>query len=1100
MHFLFWRERSIVMKVKYNIFLKAVLLSSFIAFIFIYDLAAQEQYFKFPVTESGVYKITTSQVSNIGASSLSEISVFGNAGLLPQKLDSIDLTLREIPSKIIGDELFFYLQGPHQISALENDWEYQHHYYADTIFYLISNQTTSKRISNTERTNLNTQGSLFQIQVKKEENTNLLSSGRNWYGNPFFSGQAYNHAFTIVAGHTGQGMIKTKVMAQSLQTSQFNLLINGQNRTNFTIPSIPNAIYGIKGREETVRISLNPGNSSTINFQLNYQTSDVNGGGYMDYVSLAIPYSNNNLPNGVFYHLSNDPIPISPVSGKNIFLLKDIYQTKFVSEPTLIQAGEKAIVFSSSESKSISQFKQANLDLRSNPINQSLVIITNNQLKQEADRLANHKNSFGISTKVVVLQDIFDAFGYGTYDITAIRNFLSYHYNASGQVRNVLFFGKGTFDYKTKITGGRPNLVPSYSSRNSLNPLATYSSDDYFGFLELGQGEWEESSNGDEILKIGVGRIPAISILEAKEMVDKIIAYELKSNNPGEWKRKIALFTDDADNNIHLNDAESHAAFLSKNHPEYLLEKVYLDRFEQIRSAGRQTSPQAKEALTQTIEDGVLIFNYIGHGNETTLTAERVFQTSDLRDWIENPLLPLFVTATCEFGRHDSPFLRSGAEEMLFAERKGAIGLLTTGRPVFSSINFALNKAFIENVFQKENGETLDLGEIFKRTKNNSLNGALNRNFSLLGDPSMKLATPELETKIDEIKDIDFEIETDTLRAMAKAVIRGRIIDPLTNSVITNASGMYNATLFDKKIQVKTLGDESSPINFIEEGNVLYQGTGDITDGVFKLELFIPQNINYEFGEGIIRIFAELEDGQEGMGAEKIIVGGTNPTEILDTVGPEIELLFGNEYGEDLEVFQGSNIKLLAKLSDQSGINISPNNIGQDILLRINDNDPIPLNNLYISTGNTFTNGEIRVPIEGLQEGINVISLEAWDNVGNSSISTKEILVDGSQSVKILKSTTYPNPSDKVSNFRIEHNRAGENLILYLRVFSTSGHEIYQASKRYVRANNILDDFAWIFFHSKTKYPVKGTYIYELQLVSELDNTSDKKSGKIMIK
>lgn len=1089
-----------IMKVKVNIFLKAVLLSTCLAFCLALDMAAQEQYFKFPVTESGVYKITTSQAVDFGASSLAEIRVFGNAGLLPQKLDSIDITLREIPSKIIGDELFFFLEGPHQISVLADDWQYQHHYYSDTAFYLLSNQKPSKKLLNTKKTKLNTQGHLFQIQVKKEEDLNLLSSGRNWYGKPFFSGQSYSHAFAISAGHTGQAILKAKVMAQSLQTSQFSLLINAQNSTNFTIPSIPNAIYGIKGREETVKTTLTLGNSSTINVQLNHQTADINGGGYMDFVSLAMPYSSSNLPSGIFYHLSNSDIQITPISGKNIFLLKDMYQTMFVSEPTLIHEGEKVVVFSSSEAKPIDKFKPANSLLRSDPINQSLVIITDNQLKPEADRLANHKNSIGTSTKVVVLQDIFDAFGYGTYDITAIRNFLSYHYNASGQIKNVLFFGKGTFDYKTKITGGRPNLVPSYSSRNSLNPLTTYSSDDYFGLLEIGQGEWEESPSGDEALKIGVGRIPAISILEAKEMVNKIIAYELKSSNSGEWKQKIVLFADDGDNNIHLNDAESHASYLSKNHPEYQIEKVYLDKYEQLRTAGRQTSPKAKEAFTKTIEDGVLIFNYIGHGNESTLTAERVFETSDLKDWIENPLLPLFVTATCEFGRHDSPLLRSGAEEMLFAERKGAIALLTTGRPVFSSINFALNKAFIETVFKKENGESLDLGEIFKRTKNNSLNGTFNRNFSLLGDPSMKLAIPELITKIDEIIDIEFEIQSDTLRAMQKVVISGRIIDPLTHAVITNASGKYKVTLFDKKQQAKTIGDESSPIHFIEEGNTLFKGTGDIIEGIFKFEIFVPQNINYEFGEGIIRIFAELEEGQEGMGAEKIIIGGTTTALIIDDKGPEIALFFGNEYGEDLSVFQANNIKLLATLSDQSGVNISSNNIGQDILLQINNQEPISLNHLYNSIKNSFTNGEIKVPIEGLIEGINIIKLEAWDNVGNSSILTKEILVDGSQSVKILKSIVYPNPSDKVSNFKIEHNRAGENLILSLRVFTTSGHEIYQASKRYVRANYILSDFSWIFFHSKTKYPTKGTYIYEIQLKSEIDNTSDKKSGKIIIK
>ncbi|MFD2037653.1 type IX secretion system sortase PorU [Belliella marina] len=1087
------------MERKCEIFKRTILVCFLFALSFWRISNAQTQFFKFPITESGVYKISQSQISQLGSSGIDHISIFGNSGLLPQKLDSIDLTLREIPSKIIGGELFFYLEGPHKIHPTTDGWEYQHHHYSDTLFYLISNQAPTISIQDAESSTLNLSGNLFQIQVKKEENINLLSSGRNWYGNPIYSGQSYNHTFAIPAGNSGAGIIKIKVMAQSLQESQLSLAVNGQSSLNFSIPPITNATYGIKGREETMIANI-PIGSPSLGTTLSQQTSDINGGAYLDYISLATSFSNSNLPEGIFHNLSPTPISILPAPGKTSFLVTDIYKTAYINNQTVIQHGEKVVAFSTAESQNITGLAPVNLSLRTEAVNQSLVIISPEILKTQAERLASHKNNLGISTKVVILTDVFDAFGYGTYDITAIRNFLSYHYNNTGHIKNVLFFGKGTYDYKTKIAGGRPNLVPSYSSRNSLNPLATYSSDDYFGFLEMGQGEWTESNAGDESLKIGIGRIPAINIQEAREAVDKIIAYESKTANQGDWKRRIALFADDGDNNIHLNDAESHARFLTENYPEYIVEKLYLDRFEQIRTAGRQSSPQAKDALERTIEEGVLILNYIGHGNETTLTAEQVYQTSDLRDWIDNPFLPLLVTATCEFGRHDSPFIRSGAEEMLFAPKKGAIGLLTTGRPVFSSINFALNKAFIEAVFQKENGENLDLGEIYKRTKNNSLNGSFNRNFSLLGDPSMKLAAPELESKVQEVFDIGLEMEVDTLRAMQRVAVRGKIIDPLTQSSISNAKGKYKLILFDKKEAKQTLGDESVPINFETEGNVLFQGIGDVDDGTFEAEIFMPKNIKYEFGEGLVRVFAELENGQEAMSAKKTIIGGTDPHTPEDTEGPEIELLFGNEYGEDLDTFSAYNIKLLANLHDESGINISPANIGQNISMQINGGNPIFLNEFYSAIKNSYKKGQVLVPVEGLVEGINVVSFEAWDNVGNRSIVEREILVDGSASVRILSSTTYPNPSSEVSKFRIEHNRSGENLMLHLRVFTMSGHEIYQSSKRYVKANYILDDFEWIFFHSKTKYPTKGTYIYELQLVSEIDNTSDRKSGKIIIK
>ncbi|MCH7399076.1 type IX secretion system sortase PorU [Belliella sp. DSM 107340] len=1088
------------METAYKISIKAILLCSSFVLFFGNISEAQSQYFKFPITESGVYKISQSQLNQIGISGLENISIFGNPGILPQKLDSLDLTLREIPTKLIGNELFFYLEGPHIIEPKTNDWNYLHHHYTDTTFYLITNQAPSIRIQEVQQSQTNFNGNLHQILVKKEENQNILSSGRNWYGNPFYGGQSYNHSFAIQAGNLGFGIVKAKVMAQSLQENKLNLTINGQSIADISIPAIPNATYGVKGREETIisNFPIPPNPSATM--RLTQQTADFNGAAHIDYVSIAVPFSNNNLPNGLFFNISSSPISIAPIGNQEMFSITDGYGIKHIINKSEVLPNEKLAVFDPKAIRNIPTPITATLHLREKQLTQSLIIICPESLKSQAERLANHKNSIGISSKVVTLPEVFDAFGYGTYDITAIRNFLSYHYLNNRQIKNVLFFGKGTIDYKKKIAGGRPNLIPSYSSRSSLNPLSTYSSDDYFGFLEIGQGEWEENNSGDETLKIGVGRIPAINIQEAREAVDKIITYETKIDNQGDWKRKIALFADDGDNNIHLNDAESHARYLTENHPEYIVDKLYLDRYEQVRNGGRQSSPQAKEALQKTIEDGALILNYVGHGNETTLTAERVFQTSDLRDWVDNPLLPLVVTATCEFGRHDSPFVRSGAEEMLFAENKGAIALLTTGRPVFSSSNFALNKAFIEAVFQKENGESLDLGEIFKRTKNNSSNGAFNRNFSLLGDPSLKLAMPELSSDVKEVIDIDLEIEVDTLRALQKILVKGKIKDPLTQSSILNAKGTYKLVLFDKKETRQTLGDESSQVNFEVEGNILFQGIGDINDGVFETEIFLPQNIRIEFGEGLIRVFAELDNNQEAMSAKKTIVGGVNQAIPDDTEGPLIEMLFGNEYGENLTEFSAYNIRLMANLSDESGINISSANIDQSIAMRINDGQTIYLNEFYNSIENSYKKGRILIPVEGLEEGINTISLEAWDNVGNSSVVKRDIMVVGSTKVQILKSTIYPNPSSDFSKFKIEHNRAGENLMLHLRVFSISGHEIYKASKRYVKADYILDDFEWIFFHSKTKYPTKGTYIYELELVSEIDNTSDKKSGKIIIK
>lgn len=1089
------------MPIKYRKYKITLCFSLALSFVVLQAFAqGTEAFFKFPITKSGVYKIPASELNSLGLANLEEVSVFGNPGMLPQKLDSLSINLREIPSKVIDNHLVFFVEGPHQVTFANGTLEYHHHLYADTLFYLIGKKTIGNPINITQTGNpgqANNGGRIYQAITQKWEQTNILNSGRNWYSSAIFSGGNLQFPVPIPGNALNPVNLTLKLMAQSLSQATFSINANGQMISQVNVAAVPNTTYGIKGREEIFTASFST--HSNLNLNVQFQSTDINATGYLDYSILTVPYLADDLSSGIYFQLEEENIDVFSTNGI-IWNVSDPYNITEIQGIASMASGEKIVVFNMNEIHSVSDLNPVSMSLRQIDPKPELIIVTNRLLATQAARLSAHKKSLGIFSQVVILEDIYDQFGYGSKDITAIRNFLAFQYHKDRRLKNVLFFGKGTYDYKGK-QGGRPNLVPTYSSRNSLNPLTTYSSDDYFGFLEWGQGEWMESNAGDEDLKIGVGRIPAINLPEAREMVNKIIAYETGTSISGDWKRNIAFFADDGDNNIHLRDAEAHAAFLSENHPEFLIKKLYLDRFEQIRNGAVQSSPKAKESLNESIKEGVLLLNYIGHGNETTLTAERVFTVSDLNDWPENPFLPLFVTATCEFGRHDSPLIRSAAEELLFAVNKGAIGLLTTGRPVFSSVNFTLNKAFIETVFQKPNGENLDLGEIFRITKNHSLNGPFNRNFSLLGDPSLKLAIPELETKTASIFDVRMDVSTDTLRAKQHIRISGQVTDPLTGAVLSNSNGLFDILITDKPRELKTLGDESEPTEFLEEQNLLFKGKGEITDGEFISEVFIPKNIDYSIGMGTIRIFAKLDHGtEEAMGAVRVPITGTSDYQSSDSEGPKIQI----SYGQDLEIlpagpFPSNNLPIKIQLEDPSGINISSQNIGQDILLRVNDRNPVILNSNFTAIENGFQKGEILSFLTALKEGPNTISLEAWDNLGNRSEKTEVINIKGSLELKILSHITYPNPSSEKSKFIITHNRQSENLFLELEVYSVQGSIIFKSAKRYVEADFLLDDFEWIFFRSKTKYPVKGTYIYKLLLISEKDGSSDIKSGKIII-
>jgi hypothetical protein len=1051
-------------------------------------------YFKFPILEEGVYKLNEQQAASMGFSDLEKVSVFGNPGMLPQKLDSLDLELREIPSKRIGNALFFYLEGPHRKMIRDGEFSYQHHHYSDTLYYLIGEKKTGAAVVASDLVvSGNEVEKIYNIQAIKWEDSNILNSGREWYSKPFFNGERFN--FNMASDPTLRPQLITRVMAQSLAESQIEFFNNGSSVGIVSIAAIPNSTYGIKGRESFFQAELQMAPSQNI--QISYRSADINGTGYLAESIMVSPYSHQSTSAGI-YHIQ-EPGILNKRNGFINWLIRDFYQVKEFIGSEHSESGDIIALFQPDAVPEIKNWSVLDLGLRRENINAELIIITAPELLSQANRLADHKTQRGIKTAVITSIELYNAFGYGNRDITAMRNFLAYVYQRNKTLKSVLFFGKGTFDYKNKF-GGRPNLVPTYSSRNSLNPLATYSSDDYYGFLEYGQGEWEENSPGDELLKIGVGRIPAISFSEAEEAVSKIINYETGTDMEGNWKKNILFFADDGDNNIHLNDSEIHAAYLDNQHPEFEIRKLYLDRFEQVRNGGIQTSPEAQEALRDNFKEGLLLLNYIGHGNETTLTAERVFMVSDLVNYPENPFLPLFVTATCEFGRHDSPFIRSGAEELLFAKKKGAIALLTTGRPVFSSINFALNKAFIENVFKTDNGISRNLGEIFKDTKNKSLNGPFNRNFSLLGDPSMKLAIPELEMEPEQIMDIRLDIPSDTLRAMSEVRLNGKIVDPVSGALLSSMEGGYELIIYDKPNTYKTLGDESSPIDFQEDNRILFKGQGEVKNGIFTSNIFIPKNIEKEFGSGTIRMFASLSNGfHEAMGARKTIIGGESERPVADNLGPQITVQFGRDLMATPPVISSPTYPIVINLEDESGINIAKSETAQDISLQVNGEANYILNHKYFAIDGSYKKGQIFTELLDLKEGWNSISITAWDNVGNQSVLTFDILVEGSLKIQILDHIHYPNPTNENSKFIITHNRPNENLYLEFEVYSVIGDKIFSASQRYVEAEEILDDFEWNFFHNKTKYPAKGTYIYRLMLKSEKDNTFDVKSGKIII-
>ena len=190
---------------------------------------------------------------------------------------------------------------------------------------------------------------------------------------------------------------------------------------------------------------------------------------------------------------------------------------------------------------------------------------------------------------------------------------------------------------------------------------------------------------------------------------------------------------------------------------------------------------------------------------------------------------------------------------------------------------------------------------------------------------------------------------------------------------------------------------------------------------------------------------------------------------------------------------------MAASFSDSSGINVSDLLPSESLTIQLNGGQLTQLSNYFVAKNSSFTSGKVNFRLTGLKEGENLVTIRAWDNLGNGSVFNQKITVKGSGKLRILNYKTYPNPTQIESHFELEHNRSGENLLLTLAIYQTDGKILFMEQERLVKTDAHIGDLSWFFLQNQTKYPAKGTYIYKLSLQSELDNSTDSVSGLIVI-
>jgi hypothetical protein len=720
-----------------------------------------------------------------------------------------------------------------------------------------------------------------------------------------------------------------------------------------------------------------------------------------------------------------------------------------------------------------------------------MVILSPPAFVNEAKRLADYhlaKNPNVNHAIVVTPEQVYNEFSSGTPDATAIRRFMKMFYDRrtseADAPKFLLLFGAGSYD-KRRLTDmwktvGVDNFILTYQSQNSINS-DSYVLDDYFGFLADNSGG---STNLTDELLLGIGRFPVQTNAQAKAAVDKDIAY-MENQNAGNWKNSLCFMADDGSNIdtftiTHMVQSNTLADSVQQRYPQYLANKLFFDAYKKSTVGGRTTYPDIEAGLQKQLKEGTLLLNYTGHGNKTSLSDEQVITISDIRQ-ATYPYLPLWITATCDFTPFDG-FDTSAGEEVFLNPRSGGIALYTTTRVAFSEPNFRINELLLENLFKKENGRHLTLGEVIRATKQAYKLESRVR-FTLIGDPALTLTFPDYRMNITEINGKAVSNDTIDFKALERITIKGEIITP-EGQKATGFNGMFYATITDSRQTITTLDNNrtGNTFEFDDYPNILFKGNEEVKNGDWEFSFTVPKDIAYSNQPGKMSLYAlDAAANIEAQGSFlQFRAGGTADDPDLSGDGPEIRSLYLN----DNTFVDGGKVNdtpfFVATLWDKNGINIAGSSIGHDLTLVI-DNNPLfsyNLNAYYELIPGTNGEGIVRFSIPSLPAGQHTAEFKAWNVLNQSAAKTFSFEVVEGFKPQITNLIAAPVPARENVNFLITHSLPESRMTVNIRVYDMTGRIRWEyeetAASDLFRAHTVT----WDLTDGRGGRLLPGIYVY----------------------
>ncbi|MBK7770188.1 MAG: hypothetical protein IPI48_06565 [bacterium] len=709
------------------------------------------------------------------------------------------------------------------------------------------------------------------------------------------------------------------------------------------------------------------------------------------------------------------------------------------------------------------------------------------------------------SARAVSAESIYDNFSGGQKDPVAIRNYLRQVYDLGAQrLSHVCLLGRASRDYRNykdrtalvDLYDLLPTFVRNYYPAFPVGEtlVMPFASDD--GFVSFDSPPPVTFGSADlDFPDVACGRLPAMNVAEAREMVARAIAYA-DAPEPGAWRNHVLMTADDVrrpsspngpapGENAHTAEAE----LLSRSYiPEGLdIGKIY--GVDYPFPPASQVKPAARAAINDALNAGTTVFYYVGHGAEDNLADEQIFQSRDIANLRNGMKRPLFLAFSCDVGVYDSPNRRSMAEQFLQYDSGGAIGAICASQLSFSGYNNLIGNAYFANQFpgrhidaEQTAGRALILGKAEMSYQQARVNS---QRYNLMGDPALKLPHPVDDLTLSEVS-------VDTLRAgVRQAVVLGGSGKALLGAGDTYRLRVQDSDI-DKSYPISTAVPPAEPTmrSWVEAGAPIFAGEGTMGTGDLVIPFKVPSQIRY--GErGRVRLVIETPDGDH-VAVETLPAVRGSTGAVDDVRGPLIGLAFeGGRY----RVRPGD--ALTATLTDTSGIAILGTSPGNSLLLELDNTGRMTnVTGSFSYAPDSYTSGSLVFPLPAdLAAGTHRAALHASDALGNVGSDTLSFVIVPSGVAGIEDITLFPNPTPGPCRLLFE---LSDPMAVQWDIYTLAGNRIRTLREEFSEAGpRILE---WDGRDTQGDDIANGTYLFVLRGTgASADGREITKTGKLVI-